>query len=71
MIFSPTYHAIPFWEKKRRGGPVTDILRRRAKDKGKKEGLSLRVCSPQRFPYIDFRTGVMGDGNRWVSKARI
>lgn len=70
MKYHPVFHAIPEWEKKRGGGPITDILRRRAKDKGKKEGLSLRVCSTHRFPHIDFRTGVMGDGNRWVSKAR-
>lgn len=71
MIWNPVTHAIPSWELERGGGPVTDILRRREKDKGRKGSLALQVCSTPRFPHVDLRSGVMGDGNRWVSAATI
>ncbi len=57
MKFDPVSHAIPFWEKRKGGGPITDILKRREKDKDRKVWVPIWV-STAIFPC---------NGNHWRS----
>lgn len=60
MKFDPVSHAIPFWEKRKGGGPITDILRLREKDKDKKGSAPVA-------PLIQPAAVFPSNGNHWRS----